>query len=133
LDALRFTDEALTEAIADKNLERIVSFYADDASILPVQEPIVTGREAIREEWEQALAIPGFSGSATTTKVDVSRAGDLGYTQGIFSTEMELIDGTTGTERGKYVAIWKKQADGTWKVAIEISNTDAPPPPHAHP
>jgi ketosteroid isomerase-like protein len=53
LDALRSTDEALTEVIADKNLERIVSFYAADASILPVQEPIVSGKEAIRDEWSK--------------------------------------------------------------------------------
>ena len=38
VDALRSTDAALTEAVASKDLERIVAFCADDASILPVAE-----------------------------------------------------------------------------------------------
>jgi hypothetical protein len=58
VDALRSTDAALTEAIASKDLERIVAFYADDASILPVAEPLVSGRDAIRKEWGHVLSIP---------------------------------------------------------------------------
>jgi uncharacterized protein (TIGR02246 family) len=133
VDALRSTDAALTEAVASKDLERIVAFYADDASILPVAEPMVSGRDAIRKEWGNILSIPGFQNATTTTTVEVSRAGDLGYTQGTYSTTFDLIDGTAGTEHGKWVSIWKKQADERWKVAVEIYNTDAPPPPHQHP
>ena len=133
VDALRSTDAALTEAVKNEDLERIVTFYAHDASILPVAEPMVTGRQAVREEWEQILSIPGFQNITTTTMVEVSRAGDLGYTQGTYSTTFDLKDGTTGTEHGKWVSIWKKQTDGTWTVVVEIYNTDAPPPPHAHP
>jgi uncharacterized protein (TIGR02246 family) len=123
----------LTEAVANKDLDRLVAFYADDASILPVAQPTVTGRQAIREEWEQILSIRGSKNTATTTTVEVSRAGDLGYTQGTYSTTFDLKDGTTGTEHGKWVSIWKKQPDGTWKVAVEIYNTDEEPPPHSHP
>ena len=132
MDALRSTDAALTEAVTKKDLERIVAFYASDASILPVAQPIVTGGHAIREEWGHILSIPGYQSTTTTTVVEVSRAGDLGYTQGTYSTTFDLIDGTTGAEHGKWVSIWKKQTDGAWKVAVEIYNTDAPPPPHAH-
>jgi ketosteroid isomerase-like protein len=133
VDALRSTDAGLTEAVKNKDLERIVAFYAHDASILPVAQPMITGGQAIREEWEHLLSIPGFQSTTTTTVVEVSRAGDLGYTQGTYSTTFGLIDGTTGTEHGKWISIWKKQTDGAWKVAVEIYNTDAPPPPHAHP
>jgi ketosteroid isomerase-like protein len=31
-------------------------------------------------------------------------------------------------DRGKYVAVWKKQADGSWKVAAESFNSDLPVP-----
>lgn len=132
VDALRSADAALSEAVANKNLEHIVAHYAHDASIPPVAEPIVTGRQAVREEWEHILSIPGFQ-STTTTMVEVSRAGDLGYTQGTYSTTFNLQDGTTGMEHGKWVSIWRKQADGTWKVAVEIYNTDEPPPSHQLP
>jgi uncharacterized protein (TIGR02246 family) len=130
LEALRSTDAALTSAVAAKDLERILEFYAADTSILPVAEPIVTGREAIREEWAHILAIPGFRNTSTATEIEASLAGDLGYTRGTYVTTFGLADGSTATERGKWVSVWKKQADGAWKVAIEIYNTDEPPPAH---
>ncbi|MGH7631005.1 MAG: YybH family protein [Gemmatimonadales bacterium] len=130
LDALRSADAALSKAVADKNLEGILQSYAADASILPVAEPIVTGTQAIRAEWEHILAIPGYRSTSTAVEVEVSRAGDLGYTRGTYAATFDLSDGTTATERGKWVSVWKKQADGTWRVAVEIYNTDEPPPAH---
>src|SRR5262249_30205839 len=130
LEALRSRDAALTKAVADKDLERILEFYADDASILPMEEPIASGKQAIRREWSHILRIPGFRNAATATEVQVSRARDLGYTRGTYATTFDLADGTTATEQGKWVSVWKKQADGSWRVAVEIYNTDAPPPIH---
>lgn len=130
LETLRSKDAALTKAVAEKNLERILKFYADDASILPMEEPVASGKQAIRREWSHILGIPGFRNTGTATDVEVSRAGDLGYTRGTYATTFDLADGTTETEHGKWVSVWKKQADGSWKIAVEIYNTDAPPPIH---
>lgn len=126
---LRAADAALTKAVEDKDLERIMEFYAEDAAILPVTEPMVTGRQGVRSEWERLLSILDFRNSSTTTKVEVSRAGDLGYTQGTYVATFDLAIGTTATERGKWVTVWRKQTSG-WKVAIDIYNTDEPPPAH---
>jgi ketosteroid isomerase-like protein len=30
------------------------------------------------------------------------------------------------TDRGKFVEIWKKQADGTWKCVVDMWNSDLP-------
>ena len=49
-EAIRTADEALQQAISKGDLERIASFYADDAVLLPTAEPIVTGKDAIRAE-----------------------------------------------------------------------------------
>jgi ketosteroid isomerase-like protein len=32
---------------------------------------------------------------------------------------------------GNYVTIWRRQPDGSWKVAVDIGNQDAPPPDSA--
>jgi len=37
-------------------------------------------------------------------------------------------NGKSSIDRGKYVAVWKKQADGNWKVAVDTWNTDLPCP-----
>jgi ketosteroid isomerase-like protein len=33
------------------------------------------------------------------------------------------------TDKGKYLEVWKKQADGTWKCVVDMFNTDLPAPP----
>lgn len=43
---------------------------------------------------------------------DVSRAGDFGYTHGIYETT---------NERGSYVRIWKKQS-GEWRIVMDVTN-----------
>jgi len=30
-------------------------------------------------------------------------------------------------DNGKYLTVWKKQADGSWKVLFDMFNTDMPP------
>lgn len=88
------------------------------------------GSEAIRLEWEQIFAIPGFQSITKTSRIEVSRGGDLAYTQGTYTAEFDLADGTSTTERGKWVTVWKKQADGTRELAVEIYNTVEPPADH---
>lgn len=129
--AIRAADSEWLEAVRAKDLERTVSFYADDASVLPVSEPIVTGKEAIRSEWAHLFAIPGFANpTSQMTHLEVSRAGDLAHARGTYTVSLEDVDGSAVTERGKWVVVWEKQPDGAWKIAVEIYNTDSPPPIH---
>lgn len=105
-----------------KEPEKFVAFFADDASIYAPAMPIVTGSEAIRKAITEMTTSPGFALSFTATKADVGAGGDIGYTSG--SYEMKMGD---ATEKGKYVTVWKKQADGAWKVTEDIFNADAAP------
>jgi ketosteroid isomerase-like protein len=66
-------------AALSKNLDKTVSFYAEDASYFPPGAPVVVGKDAIRKAWADSLAIPGMKLTTTTTKVDVARSGDLAY------------------------------------------------------
>jgi ketosteroid isomerase-like protein len=50
----------------------------------------------------------------------------MGYTLGTFVFQMSLPDGSTLTDNGKFTTIWKKQADGSWKVAVDTFNSDVP-------
>ena len=51
-------DSALQVTIAARDAERTAAFYADDAVLLPVAEPIVEGRAAIQDEWRHVFGIP---------------------------------------------------------------------------
>jgi ketosteroid isomerase-like protein len=87
--AIRAADAAWLKAVQAKDVGRIVSFYADDASEFPIAEPIVTGREAIHEYWVHMLGIPGLHLGWQITKVDVSRSGDLAYVESTYHTFKE--------------------------------------------
>ncbi len=130
LKILTETDSALQQAVAQRDLEKIMLFYADDATLLPTAEPPVHGKDAIRKEWGHILAIPDFENKSTMTKLEVASGGDMAYTTGTYLAKMMGENGKPATEPGKWVSIWKKQPDGKWRIAVDIYNTDVPPPDH---
>jgi uncharacterized protein (TIGR02246 family) len=109
-----------------KDLERTVAFYADDASMFPPNAPIATGKEAIRAVWSQVFTTPGIAVSGQTTKVEASRGSDLAYEIGTYELTIHDSAGKPVMDRGKYVVVWKKQAEGSWKVMVDIFNSDLP-------
>jgi ketosteroid isomerase-like protein len=71
---------------------------------------------------------PGAHISWQATRVDVARSGDLGYVSGPYEFVMNGPDGKPVTERGKFVEVWRKQADGAWKCVADIWNSDLAAP-----
>lgn len=124
--AIRQVDAALLKAPAEKDLERILSFFAEEGSMFPPNAPIATGKEAIRGVWSQLLASPGLALTWQMVKVEVSRAGDLAYAQGTYELTTNGPKGQPVTDRGKWVSVLKKRPDGTWQVVADIFNSDQP-------
>jgi ketosteroid isomerase-like protein len=129
--AIRETDIAWSKVGAAKDLERMVAFFTDDASELSPNAPMATGKEALRKAWSAYFATPGFAISWHPTKVEASRGSDLGYSMGTYELTTHDPTGKPITDRGKYVTVWKNQADSTWKVVADIFNSDLPVPPTA--
>jgi uncharacterized protein (TIGR02246 family) len=123
------TDLAWSATVPD--LDKFLSFFADDASFLPPDMPLAQGQEAIRATAAQILSTPGFSINWKATKADVSGTADLGYTMGVYQATMNDAAGKPMASVGKYVTVWKKQADGQWKVVADCFNADGPPMPAA--
>ena len=111
-----------------KDIDKFMSYFAADGSVYPPGMPVETGAAAIRETFTKMSAAPGFALQWTPTKAEVSASGDLGSTAGTYEMTMGGV-----AEKGKYVTVWKKQPDGSWKVTDDIFNTDAAgPPPSQH-
>ncbi len=127
--AIRDADIAWSRAFEMRDLEAIVSYYADDVIVLPPNMPAVVGKQAARELNRSQLAMPGLSGKWQPEQVEVARSGDIGYSWGKYVLTTTGPSGSPANDRGKYVAIWRKQADGSWKVAVEALNSDLPPAP----
>jgi ketosteroid isomerase-like protein len=102
------------------------SFVTEDAVWLPPNAARVDGRDGVR-----ALDLPyteaeEYSITWEATRVEVSAAGDLAYSMGTYEYSLKDAEGNPVSGKGKFVDIWKKQADGSWKAAIGIWNSDQP-------
>jgi ketosteroid isomerase-like protein len=127
--ALRAADVAFSKAVEAKQLDAALAFYADDAVVLMPNTPMMTAKETIRKSFSEMLAVPGLLMKWQVTKVEAARSGDFGYTIGTYEMTMNDAKGKPVTDHGKYATTWKKQADGNWKVVVDISNTDLPVTP----
>jgi uncharacterized protein (TIGR02246 family) len=128
VQAVRELEREAREAAEAKDLDRYVSFYADDAVLFWPGAPMVRGRAGIREFMQAYLSMPTFSLSFETAEVHVSRAGDLAYSYGTNRVSLVGPNGEHVKDRGKYLTIYRKQPDGTWKVVADMGNSDLPAP-----
>jgi len=122
-DEIRAADQAWLEAFAAADLERCIAFCADDCSVMPPNAPAARTLDAIRELFRGWLT-PGLKISWSPDRVDVS--GDLGFSGGSYEMSFKDPEGRLVSDQGKYVIVWKKQADGSWKVVRDMSNSDLP-------
>jgi uncharacterized protein (TIGR02246 family) len=124
--AIRDGEAAWNNDWATKDIDRIVVHYADDASVEIPNIPIMTGKDAIRTGLKQFMADSNLALTFQASQVEVAKAGDLAYSRGTYS--MTMTDPTSKqpvTERGKYVTVYRKQPDGSWKAVQDINNADA--------
>ena len=124
--SLRDADAAWSKAAESKDLDKTLSYYSDDATVLPPNAQIATTKEAIRKIWQNMLASPGVAISWKATKVEVAKSGDLGFVSGTYELTMNDASGKPVTDKGKYVEVWEKKADGKWKCGTDTWNSDLP-------
>jgi ketosteroid isomerase-like protein len=123
---LRDLDVQWAKAVEAKDLDKSVSYYSDDAIVLPPNAAIATTKEAIRNIWKDLLASPGLVFRWKTTKVEVAKSGDMAYSSGTYELTMNDAGGKPVNDHGKYIVVWEKQADGKWKCGADIWNSDLP-------
>ena len=129
--ALREADDAWSKAAGSKDVDKTVSYYSADASVLAPNAPIATTKEAIKKLWGDLIASPGLVISWKATKIEVAKSGDLGFVSGTYEITMNDASGKPTAEKGKYVEVWEKQTDGKWKCGTDIWNSDMPASPAA--
>lgn len=120
--ALMETSREWARAAASGDLERTISFWSDDAIVMPPGQPVVVGKAAIREFLRQALAIPGFSITWEPEHASVVNQSDVAY---MVERNRITVPDATGTPRvqfGKAVTVWRKDSTGAWKCVIDIWN-----------
>jgi len=109
-----------------KDIEHILSFWTDDAIVMPHGFPSVIGKNELRQYIESSLLIPGFKISWTSTDVVFSPDGNLAY---MFSQNTVMMNGADGipvTNHGRAVTIWRREShDNNWRCAVDIWNAES--------
>lgn len=126
--AISDLEVATVQAIAAKDLDKACAFYADDASLFMPDARAFNGISAIKAALKPLVADKNFSFTISSEKVDVAKAGDLGYGYGAYTMTMTAPKTKRVlTEKGRYVTVYKKQADGGWKAVVDIDSEDSRP------
>ena len=134
------TREADTKALKDnevqwnqdwvaKDAAKLIAHYADDAVLMAPGMPSSSGKDAIGKLLKDMVGDPAFSLKFQSSKVEVSKGGDVGYTQGLYT--MSVTDPNSKqviNDHGSYVTTYRKQTDGSWKAVADIATSEVPPP-----
>jgi ketosteroid isomerase-like protein len=105
-----------------RDVERILSFWTEDAVVIPPGLPAVTGKIALRQYVEGSMQIPGFSITWTSTEVTFSPDGSLAYMFSQNAVTMNNPEGIPVTTKGRAVTIWRLEPDNEWRCAVDIWN-----------
>jgi uncharacterized protein (TIGR02246 family) len=122
---IKDTEAAWVKAFASKDATKPTDFYTDDA-VLMANGPTVSGKPAILAVWKGMLADPNFSLTFSSTKVEMAKSGELAYSFGTYTLTLSDAKKKKMTDKGKYLTVWKKQADGSWKAVADVANSDPP-------
>lgn len=123
---LRELDAQWSKAAAAKDLELTIAYYSDDAIVLPPNAASAATKEAIRNVWKDLLATPGLAITWQPNRVQLAKSSDMAWVSGTYELTMNDPSGKPINDRGKYIEVWEKQADGNWKCRADMWNSDLP-------
>ena len=126
--AIEAVREAEGAAFSAENIDAVMDVVTDDIVMMGPNEPLVSGREAVRE-WANGFTAM-FSITFNSYETDeIEVAGDLAYERYTAHWTITPKDGSDAVDEIlKGIHIFRRQADGSWKIARDIWNSDEPVP-----
>jgi ketosteroid isomerase-like protein len=118
-EQLMEADRRFCADVQEGGAEAWALWFAEDGVQFPT-EGRVEGRAEILALMEESF-VPGAPALRwEPTEVAVAASGELGWTVG----RWRLVREEEVLRRGNYVTLWKRDAEGRWKVAVDIGNRD---------
>ncbi|HEX5237784.1 MAG TPA: SgcJ/EcaC family oxidoreductase [Sphingomicrobium sp.] len=124
-NAIKADEKKWQQQVKAKDTEGLAGHYADDAYFVPGDAPPADGSTAIRQFYANASTDPALDVELTNEKIDVAGSGDMAYSRGHYTEK--YTDRKTGkvmSDKGSYLAVYKKQPDRSWKIVEDFASTD---------
>ncbi len=127
VEAINQLPATFAAALNAGDLDGIMAGFTDDAVRMPPNAPAIIGKESIRSLMQTNLEQNTYQLDNPPEEVQVS--GDLAFARGTYTVTVTPKAGGESIQReGKYLVVFQKQPDGSWKAARDIWNSDNPPP-----
>jgi len=117
--AIRALDAEWSKAAKAHDIDRVITFYARDGSVVWPGQPVATGHRAIRASWNKAMS-PDLYLEFKPTHIEIASGRDMAsdfgavyFKAGVKPTNTEFV--------GKYLVVWKREK-GAWKVLYDCYN-----------
>ncbi len=117
--AIEAANTSFEEALNKGDAKSVAAAYAEDASLLPPGEQMISGRDNIEAYWKGAIGA-GISKLDLVTK-EVEASGNFAAEVGELTYEMPGSGGAKTAAAGKYIVLWKKEGD-SWKLYRDMWN-----------
>ena len=102
----------------------IAALYTAAGKLMAPDTPMITGTEGIQGYWQAVMDMGGKSLSLRT--LNLEELGDTAIDTGAATLNIRTEGGGTIQAEAKFVIVWKRQADGVWKMDVDCFNFDAP-------
>ena len=117
-----------SEAITQGDAAAAAALYTEDTILLPPNSEMIQGRQETEAFWRALWAQLKVT-DVNITIVDLYGNGDIVYEVGKYTLTIQPEGQEPIEDKGKYVVVWKLQADGSWKKHIDIWNSSVPAQP----
>jgi uncharacterized protein (TIGR02246 family) len=127
VQAIKDIETSWMKDAATKDPDKWAAYFAEDGSGLYPGAATVKGKAAIKAAVGPFLADPNFAMTFQSTRAVASKSGDMVYSEGTYT--MTMTNPKTKkpmTDKGKYLTVYTKQPDGSWKAIADTYNSDSP-------
>lgn len=119
--ALASVRRAYMDAVNNRDVEALAELHTENSVSMPASVPLITGRESLRQLMQSSLSAmpPDVRFEFEPSDVRIAKG---------WAVERGVTKAAGPFPAGKYVMLYEEEADGRWRIAWTITNSDEPPP-----
>ena len=126
--SIRQQSDAFVAAFNEKQTPKILEMYAENSVFMPPNQPIIRGREALKNFYDDMLNKQGAANLRLNVD-EVSGHGPIAFQSGTYEMDLKPGSAAASRDRGKYLFVLRKMGgtNGSWKYEYTMWNSDLPP------